>query len=391
MKILYVLPVFVFLGIYFHAAGADVYIADREYAGYFDQDGMYAVYGAVKNTDDQPVIAKVQVTVKNGNSTFTESRILPVIFSLNDMPFKLRFPNITGGEPNLQKPEVSFILTNSIPLDLAIDYDRTLIKYPDGHLTGFITNTGNKTVNNVNIYALVHDRKNNYLDEVVNTWTIPSIGAGGKAPFVMYPDPTVAKEVYYYSCFIPGTDTSIELSAPSKGKTFYFSVLSIVYFTNQKFDEGGQSLSLDASNPWQIPYYADFMFPQNSSNGNFEISIDGAKVKSLTSMDNDTKNWHVAFNVGYGQHKIVISGFNQSYIPNSDEYFYLDAKSALTAWAGFSTHTISDSKLLEVIGVHGHFVPPWVKKTVSYMIFDNVPPDTIVSEIKYLERQGIIK
>src|SRR5574337_452897 len=231
MKIFYLTPIIALLGILFHVASADVYIPGNEYAGYFDHDGIYAVYGSVKNTENQPVLAKVQITVSNGNSAFSESRILPVIYSLNDMPFKFKFQQITGGEPILQKPNVSFILTNSNPLDIEINYDKTLVKYPDGHLTGFITNTGNKT------------------------------------EFVMYHDPTIAKKVYYYSCFIPGTDSSIELSTPLKGKTFYFSVLSIVYFTNQKFDENGNSISFDASNPWQIPYYANFMFPENSSNG----------------------------------------------------------------------------------------------------------------------------
>src|SRR5574337_411965 len=267
MKIFYLTPIIALLGILFHVASADVYIPGNEYAGYFDHDGIYAVYGSVKNTENQPVLAKVQITVSNGNSAFSESRILPVIYSLNDMPFKFKFQQITGGEPILQKPNVSFILTNSNPLDIEINYDKTLVKYPDGHLTGFITNTGNKTVNNIDIYALVHDKNNRYLDEVENTWTIPSLSPGNKTEFVMYPDPTIAKKVYYYSCFIPGTDSSIELSTPLKGKTFYFSVLSIVYFTNQKFDENGNSISFDASNPWQIPYYANFMFPENSSNG----------------------------------------------------------------------------------------------------------------------------
>ncbi len=391
MKILYVLPIAVLLAVLFHSASAEVYIADKEYAGHFDSNGAYTVYGAVKNTGINTVLAKVQVTVVDGNSTFSESRILPVIFSLDDMPFKFRFPQITGGDPILEKPMVSFLKTNDKALNVVINYDKTLVKYPDGHLTGFITNKGNDTVHNISIYALVHNKNNDYLDEVENTWPIPSLGVGDKTEFVMIPDPSVASQVYYYSCFIPGTDNSIQISLPLHGKTFYFNVLSIVYFTNQQFTSDGSTLSLKASNPWQIPYYANFMFPHDSSEGNFEVLIDGAKTSELTSFDNDTKNWHVAFNVPYGQHSVSISGFKPSYAPNNDQYFYLDAKTALTSWAGFSTNPISDSKLLEVLGIKGHYIPPWVKTSVSFMIYDDLPADSVVQEIKFLKAQGIIR
>ncbi len=390
MKVFYMIPVLAILGILFHVASADVYIPDNEYAGYFDHNGVYNVYGSVKNTGNQTVMAKIQITVNDGKSTFSESRILPVIYSLKDMPFKFKFPEVSG-KPLLQRPSVTFFLTNSNPLDIDVNYDKTLVRYLDGHLSGFITNTGNTTAHNINIYALVHDKNNNYLDEVENTWTIQTLSPSNKTEFVMYPDPVVTKKVYYYSCFIPGTDTSIELATPVKDKTFYFSVLSIVYFTNQKFDENANSIILDASNPWQIPYYANFMFPDDSSNGDFGVFIDGNKINPLISNDNDTKNWHVAFNVGYGQHKVVITGFTPNYLPDADQYFYLDARSALISWAGLSTFTISDSKLLDVLGIQGHFVPPWVKNTVGFMIYNNVPVDDIVNEIKYLKQSGIVR
>ena len=375
----------------FHYASAEVLVHSNEFAGYFDSDGFYTVFGSVRNMENQPVLAKVQVTVKSGDNTFSENNILPVIYPSKDMPFKFKFPQITIGNPILESPKISYILTNSEPLNLEVNYDTTLQRHPDGHLTGFITNTGNDTRYNVNVYALVHNKNNEFLDEVQSIQSIPKINPGNKAEFIMYPDPTVAKQVTYYSCFIPGTDNSIELWTQMKDKKFYFSVLSIVYFTNQKFNENDNSISIDAGNPWQIPYYADFMFPRGSSNGDFKVSIDNKQINPLISIDNDTNNWHVAFNIDYGQHNVLISGFDPNYVPISDEYYYLDSKLALTAWAGYSTFTISDSKLLSVLGIKGEYVPAWVKNTVNFMIYNNLSADDIVNEIKYLKQIEVVR
>ena len=391
MKLFFVLPIVILFTVLFHYADAEVLVHNNEFASYFDTDGIYTVFGSVRNMENQPVLAKIQVNVNIGNSKYSESSILPVIFPSKDMPFKFKFPQISKGSPILQNPQISYILTNSNLLDLEVSYDKTLVRHPDGHLTGFIINTGNDTRYNVSVYALVHNKNNEFLDEVQSIQPIPKIIPGDKAQFIMYPDPTIARQVVYYSCFIPGTDNSVELWTQWNDKRFYFSVLSIVDFTNQKFNEMDNSISLDAANPWQIPYYANFMFPAGTSNGNFKVFIDNKQISPLISIDNDTNNWHVAFNVNYGQHKVLISGFNSNYVPNSDEYFFLDSKLALTAWAGYSTFTISDSKLLDVLGIKGEYVPSWVKNTVGFMIYNNLSSDDIVNEIKYLKQINIVR
>ncbi len=171
----------------------------------------------------------------------------------------------------------------------------------------------------------------------------------------------------------------------------FICVLSIVDFTNQKFNENDNSISLDASNPWGITYYANFMFPGGSSNGDFKVFVDNKQINPLISIDNDTDSWHVAFNLDYGQHKILITGFNPNYVPNSDEYFFLDPKSALLSWAGYITFTISDSKLLDTMHIKGTYVPHWMKNAIGYMAFGYISEDDIVNEIQYLHQVGIVR
>ncbi len=391
LKLFFIIPVVILFTFLFHFASAEVLVHNNEFTGYFNSDGIYTVFGSVRNMENQPVLVKVQVTVNSEGHTFSKSNILPTIFPSKDMPFKFKFPQITYGYPLLQNPQISFILTNTKPLDLEVSYDQTLIRHVDGHLTGFISNTGTETLYNVNVYALVHNRNNEFLDEVQSTQPISKMVPGDKAEFIMYPDPSIAKQVTYYSCFIPGTDNSIELWTQWHNKKFYFSVLSIVDFTNQKFNKDDNSISLDAANPWGIPYYANFMFPGPSSNGDFKVFVDNKQINPLISIDNDTNNWHVAFNLDYGQHKVLVSGFNPNYVPTSDEYFFLDSKSALISWAGYTTFTISDSKLLDVLHIKGTYIPPWMKGAIKYMIFGYVSSDDIISEIKYLNQIGIVR
>lgn len=195
-RFFYILPLLVLVSVLFHFASAQVYVPDKQYGGYFDSNGIYTVFGYVSNNETQPVLAKVEVAINSGKTVISQSHILPLIYpSMSMMPFKFKFPQITSGNPLLQKPKISFILTNSIPLNIEINYGRTLVQYPDGHLSGYVTNTGNETVHNVNVYALVSDKKNQFIDEVQSTQTIPNIAPAKKAEFVMFPDPKIAKQL----------------------------------------------------------------------------------------------------------------------------------------------------------------------------------------------------
>lgn len=392
MKFVYIVPFLVLFALLPHDSSAEVYLNKGQYGGYFDSYGVYTVYGYVGNNENQPVIAKVGVVVKSGNTTFSESKILPVIYpSMSMMPFRFSFPQISAAEPILLKPDLDFISTHSNPLNLEVVYDDTLIHYPDGHLTGFIRNTGNDTLNNINVYALVYGKGNRLLGAIQSAKTISQILPGEKSEFVMFPDPKIAQDIVYYSCFVPGADNAIVLATDIDGKKFYFSLLSIVYFSNQEFDKNNNSISMRASNPWQIPYYANFMFPANSSDGDLKVFIDSKEVKSLVSKDQDTGNWHVAFNIDYGQYDVVVAGFKPNFVPNSDEYFYVTPKLALEAWAGYQTFSMSDSAMLQKLGITGTYVPVWVKTDVQFSLFNNLPIDDVVKAVKYLNEQGIVK
>jgi len=71
------------------------------------------------------------------------------IIPSKELPFKIKFPEITSQFPILKKPVISFITTEKIPLKIEVIYDDTLIKHKDGHLTGRIINNGKSPVYNI--------------------------------------------------------------------------------------------------------------------------------------------------------------------------------------------------------------------------------------------------
>lgn len=394
MNLYFVLVCVIFSAVILHYANAQVWIADNEFSGYFDSNGVYTVFGAVKNTEQYPIISTVQINIQDNDKIISSSYTLPTVFPSKDMPFKFKFPQVTSKDPVLETPIITYQSTVREPLDIEVIYDKTLVKHSDGHISGFIVNDGNSSQYNVKIYALIHSKDNKFIDEAESVEKIVKMDPGQKEQFSMYPDPKLASKISYYSCFVPGADYVVGMSVPKGNQKFDFSVLSLVYFSDQKFDDKKNTLYFDGANAWPLTYSATFMFPNGSGTRNLQAYVDDKPVYTLVSKDNDTGNWHVAFNVDHGQHKILISGFNDQYNPSSEgvfEYSVLGTDSAVKAWGGYSGYTLTDSQLLNLLGIHGTFIPPWMKNTIKYVIYDNLPSNDVVKALKYLNEKGIVR
>ncbi len=312
---LFCLLVLTVLGIVmFHSANAEVWIPDDEFKSYFDSKGIYAVFGAVRNTNEQPMISTVKINIQDGNKIISSSFTLPPVYPNKDMPFKFKFPQVTSNDPILEKPQLNYEPTLLDPMNVEVIYDKTLVRHTDGHMSGFIMNNGSLPVYGVKLYALIHSKDNNFIDEAESIEKIAKMDPGDKQQFTMYPDPKAASFVAYYSCFVASLNGSnpINMIIQGNNNTFNFAVDSLVYFTQQKFVDDGKTLYLHANDAWPMTTFANFMFPMNSKAENFTVTVDGGQTYALNSLDNSSRGWHVAFNVGHGDHIVLISGFNSS-------------------------------------------------------------------------------
>ena len=127
-------------------AFAEVFVPLHEYLGYFDSNGIYTVVGNVKNENTFAVIPTITVSVIDGSETISKTiKHVPLAVG-SEIPFKIKFPEIKSNIPVLVNPELTFEKTIKDSIPIQVLYDKTLIKHDDGHITGKIQNTGNKTI-----------------------------------------------------------------------------------------------------------------------------------------------------------------------------------------------------------------------------------------------------
>jgi len=275
-------------------AFADIFIPNDEYVGYFDSNGIYTVVGNVKNDLDYAIIPTISISVIDDTREFSKTIQHVPLASGNEIPFKIKFPEISGSSPILIPAELSFEKTNTDIIPIDVIYDQTLIVHEDGHLTGRIINNGTETISDFKIFAVIHGFNNETLDMGQNIFPITEMKPGEIREFSMYPDSTVASKVWYYSCFAIGQDSIVVLNVPRNDDRFKIRYDSGILLSYPEFDSKGTSLSFSLIEGWPLQNYINLEFPRYSEDESFEIFLNDENVDSIQSID-DMGNWHVAF------------------------------------------------------------------------------------------------
>jgi len=383
-------------------AFADVFIPSNEYIGYFDSNGIYTVGGNVKNQNDFAVVPTISVSVIDGNNTITKTISHVPIPPMTDIPFKIKFPEIQNQNPVLLEAQLKFLMSEKKPISITVLYDKTLITHDDGHVTGRIMNSGNQTIFNPKVMAIVHGHQN-VLDIVQNIEYFEKIEPGQILDFSMYPDPSITEDVLYYSCFAPVDTTVTPITTIKNGGEFDFRFDSGAWYYGAKFDSDGTTLSINGYNSYPFDTYANFEFPPISGKEKFQVTVNDKPVNFIQSVD-DMGFWHVAFDVGPTSQGVVkISGFEKGLppeIPKIPQWIKQNA-----SW--WATNQISDSEFLEgieflfekgIIFVQGRemkaeinwSIPAWVKNTAEWWSEDKISDEEFLLAIENLVSRDII-
>ena len=386
-------------------AFADVFIPESEYTGYYDYQGIFTVVGNVKNQNDFALIPTITISVIDTDDTKITKQFVHVpIPPMTDIPFKIKFPEIHGVNPELLEAELSYTKTQKDPIPIQIIYDKTLITHDDGHVTGKIENIGNYTVYNPKVYAIVHGYENYVLDVAHNIERIEKIEPGEILDFAIYPDPSVSEPVRFYSCFAPVDTTVIPISTQKNGGNFDFRYDSPgTFYYGAKFDDKGNVLTISGTNSYPIPTYANFEFPPISGSEKFSVTLNDEPIEFIQSMD-EMGFWHVAFDVKpQSQGVLKISGFDKG-LPPELPTIPVWVKQNADWWA---TQQISDSEFLE--GIDFLFekqilsvptretvtesqwkIPEWVQTPASWWYEEKITDEEFLKIIENLVQREII-
>ena len=380
---------------------SEVFVPTDEYIGYFDSNGIYTVVGNVKNEFDYAIIPTITVSVKENSEIFSKTITHVPLGSGAEIPFKIKFSEISNN-PTLLPVDLSYERTIKDVIPIIVLYDETLIKYDDGHLTGRIQNTGEQTIYNPKIFAVIHGYEK-VLDIGQNIEFIEKIESGEILNFSMYPDPSITDEIFYYSCFAPVDTTVIPITAKKDGGNFDFRYDSGAWYSAAKFDEAGTTLSIRGYNSYPLETYANFEFPPISGNEKFLVTLNDEPVEFIQSLD-EMGFWHVAFQVGpTSQGTLKISGFDKGLppeLPKIPQWIKNNAD-----W--WSTNQISDSEFLEgidflfekqivsvperdTINESQWNIPSWVKISVGWWHEEKISDDEFLNIIENLVKRKII-
>ncbi len=382
---------------------AEVFVPTDEYVGYFDSNGIYTVVGNVKNDLDYAVIPTISVSVLHDSKITSKTFIHVPLASEAEIPFKIKFPDVSSQFPILTPVELSFKKTHQNVIPIVVLYDETLIQYDDGHLSGRIQNVGEKTIYNPKIFAVIHGYEQ-VLDIGQNMEFIEKIEPNEILDFTMYPDPSITDEVFYYSCFAPVDTTVIPITVKKNGGTFDFRYDSGAWYSDAQFNEQGTTLSVKGYNSYPLETYANFEFPPISGNEKFTVTLDDEPIEFIQSID-EMGFWHVAFKVDpVSQNVLKISGFDKGLppdLPKIPQWF----KTNVEWW---NSNQISDSEFLkgidflfekqiasvsnrDKIAESEQFIPSWVKIYSQLWYDEKITDDDFLQGIEWMVSKGIIR
>lgn len=315
---------------------SEIIIKDR--GSFVDADGILNVVGVVDNKWVVPVSVTMGLNVteektKNKQyalasdsssfpsptsltsidstsiSTMTEPLYGKVIHPDAGAPFRFK---VEPGNHVMNQPFVKEIRELPVPsyTDILILNYSNIAVGSEKALVGTIKNNGPFEVNNVYVYASVHDSNKTQIDSAKSP-IIPVIQPGKEVPFKLKPDPAVKSQAYYYSCAGLDYDSPITTLATGNGGFIPFTLEALAKVTEIRYENTSNSIifGVDHYNP--DGGMITLKLPQVNQNEMPNVLLDelayGGDDAKITS---DGKTIYIDIFVPPEEHQVQIKGIS---------------------------------------------------------------------------------
>lgn len=280
---------------------------------FVDSKGKLNIIGVVTNlgTTSEHVIVglDVQKKIDSSKTTLQDNTFSKIIYPGKESPFKFK---INEDYDVIGKPYVLQTESTTDPY-----YNIILQNYsnfPVGEnreLVGTLKNNGSVVVQNISVYASVHDKNGTQIDSIHSN-IIPILKPGEVKPFSARPDNTIVKKANYFSCAGFDPDTPINTLDLGNGKFLPYGLESVARISNFNYDNSTDSISFNADHYNPSGGSVTLKIPQLDANQVITIFLDNLGVTDAQISKNGktiTTNIFIPPN----EHTVRISGvLNQS-------------------------------------------------------------------------------
>jgi hypothetical protein len=249
-------------------------------SSFLDSDGKLNIIGVVTNygvASEQVVVGlDIHNKIDDSNITLNDTTFSKIIYPGKESPFKFK---ISTDYDVLGKPHIIQMKKVNDPFYNVIIQNYS--NFPVGQnkeLVGTLKNTGNVMMQNISVYASVHNKNGTQIDSI-RSYSIPILKPGEVKSFSARPDNSIVKDANYFSCAGFDPNSPINTLDLGNGKFLAYGLESVAKISNFGYNKSTDSISFSADHYNPLGGIVTFKIPQLDNNHDVTIYLDNLGLK----------------------------------------------------------------------------------------------------------------
>ena len=280
---------------------------------FVDSNGKLNIIGVVTNlgtTSERVVVGlDVQKKIDDPKTTLQDTTFSKIIYPGKESPYKFKINSDYAvlGKPyllqtvNTNEPYYNIILQNYS--NFPVGENRELV--------GTLKNNGSVVVQNISVYASVHNKNGTQIDSIQSN-IIPILKPGEVKAFSARPDNTIVQDANYFSCAGFDPDAPINTLDLGNGKFLPYGLESVAKISNFSYDNSTDSISFNADHYNPLGGIVTLKIPQSDSDQIITVFLDDLGV-SDPQITKNGKTITTNIFIPPNEHSVRVSGIlNQS-------------------------------------------------------------------------------